>query len=58
MTRPRWLRPCGDWRPAAFTQGDVLTLVVVVLADEDCPPVPRRLLPRPPRDVGKRTVTA
>jgi len=21
-------------------------------------PVPRRLLPRPPRDVGKRTVTA
>lgn len=35
MTRPRWLRPCGDWRPAAFTQGDVLTLVVVVLADED-----------------------
>lgn len=30
MTRPRWPRPCGDWRPAAFTQGDVLTLVVVV----------------------------
>lgn len=25
-----------------------------VLADEDRPPVPRRLLPRPPREVGKR----
>lgn len=23
MTRPRRLRPCGGWRPAAFTQSDV-----------------------------------